>query len=81
MHVSELGREREIPEYGELMTLQDFGDCVKSGTLIDYDGFGEWSDGKSVWGTIFEPETIVLPSKFFKDHVPEGATHVVWFNK
>ncbi len=62
-----------LPKYGDLMTVQDFVDCVKDGGFIPDDGSGEWATatevfkGTNVWNG--------LKSK------PASATHVVWFNK
>ncbi len=60
----------EIPEYGDLMTLEEFLHDVKDGCITDYDGTGHWSNGFSMSreGNVF-------------GKTPEGATHVVWFNK
>ena len=82
----------ELPDFGDVMPLESFIDCVKSGGFIDYDGHGYLSDGKRM------SNMIVVPSKFEQgqtsifdilvEHnemtwgrIPEWATHVVWFNK
>lgn len=62
-----------IPDYGDLMTLKDFVECVESGGFINYDGHGYYSDGQ--W--MFEK---VIPSDI-KGKKPKNYSHVVWFNK
>jgi hypothetical protein len=61
-----------IPEYGDLMTINDFHDCCAGGGFIPDDGEGVFAtatevfEGTDVWSW---------------DERPVGATHVVWFNK
>ena len=59
-----------IPEYGDVMTMDEFEECVAGGLLTPYDGSGYYAvDGQmsdvSVW-------SVARPGQF---------THVVWFNK
>lgn len=61
-----------IPEYGDLMTLEVWLELVEDGMFTDYDGTGYISDGKMYGSEIFPSE---------KDRIPEGVTHIVWFNK
>lgn len=75
----------KIPEYGDLMTIERFSDCVKSGSFIDYDGYGYWATETQC------SSLSVKPSQFYKskkicgkdisDLKPEWATHIVWFNR
>ena len=44
--------------HGDLLTLAEFVDHVASGMLIDYDGYGIWSDGTYVRGFIPDDEEI-----------------------
>lgn len=81
MHVSELGRPRAIPDYGDLFTIQEFEALVRGGSFTDFDGHGNWSDGKRVWSDAFNSKSFVYPSSFSVELAPKGATHVVWFNK
>lgn len=61
-----------IPDYGDLMTIEEYMECVNGGGFVDYDGFGYASDGKVMF-----TEKRIRPS----DGEPFGYTHVVWFNK
>jgi hypothetical protein len=60
----------------DLIPIDEFVEEVKNHNLIDDDGFGEWSDGSVVIGTRH-----VSPGMFDEKDIPEGATHVLWFNK
>lgn len=67
------GYEEPIPEYGHVMTMEEFRESVRLGMFIDYDGSGyPAKDGKMM-------RKYIRPSDL--DQIPEDATHVVWFNK
>lgn len=66
----------EIPDYGDVMTVEEFGEHVRGGMFIDYDGWGNYiKDGK------MSRKHLAHPSDFLQDGAPEGFTHVCWFNK
>lgn len=67
---------RRIPNYGDLITVDEFLKAVESRSLMDYDGHGYWA-------TVFEyDETVkVQPSTVGLSYRPEWATHLVWFNR
>lgn len=63
-----------IPDYGDVMTVEDWKAAVRSGSFNDYDGGGKAAkDGKvdKCW---------IYPSEADAS-IPEDATHIVWFNK
>ena len=66
---------------GDLFTVREFRQCVKAGAFIDYDGCGDAvKDGKIITPrdeTGWPKE--VKPSKL--DELPEGTTHVLWYNR
>lgn len=70
--------EYEVPDYGDMFTLEEFRDCVDSGCFIDYDGIGHeaWVSGG---GKLMMSSRCVSPSTVFE--VSEQCTHVVWFNR
>lgn len=81
-----------IPEYewgeriGDLMTMEEFINSVKAGLFIDYDGFGNYSDGKRVLQRTLSKENnyeplIVKPSDVKKGKIRKGFSHVVWYNR
>ena len=68
---------KDIPDYGNKMTIQDFRDDVKTGYLIDDDGHGYYAQKNRMSN---------VGVHFFEDFVDEVIaegvfTHVVWFNK
>lgn len=61
--------DRELPNYGDLMTIEEWKDAVEEGYIMDDDGSGNWvKDGMM---SRFDP--------FSSEQ--EDATHVMWFNK
>lgn len=61
--------KNEVPEYADVMTVEEWLDAVNSGLFVTYDGSGYWvKDNK-------ESNDEVFSSK------PEDATHVTWYNK
>lgn len=62
----------EIPDYGDLFTLQDWLDCCNDRSFIDYDGFGCASDGKLMTSKCYYPSE--------RNNLPESTTHIIWFN-
>lgn len=67
---------RKIPDYGDLMMVDEFIECCKDGTFIDYDGHGApVRDGMVTKGM----NHWVYPSEHHK--IPSDATHIIWFNR
>lgn len=63
----------EIPDYGDLMTLEDWDACVACGGFIPYDGSGCWATNNKM-----DQSSNVWSKTALR---PEWATHVVWFNR
>ena len=70
----------ELPDYGNLMTLQDFLKSCKEGSFIDYDGHGKFSDGKRESNINIYPSHITEELKIRSD-IDSYLTHVIWYNK
>lgn len=80
---------RDIPDYGDVMTYEEFMDCVESYGIIDYDGSGDLVlfnkvvEDTSTW---IHNRTVYFSNKFF---VPFDVLHsifgddmkIIWFNK
>lgn len=62
---------REIPTYGDQMSLEEFDEEVESDSIISYDGIGNYIVGNKMSD---------IEVKFSLDH-PVFATGIVWFNK
>lgn len=65
----------DIPEYGDLITFEDFKEMCESGGFIDYDGSGNYST-KTQMSNID-----VYPSDIKSGRYRTDFTHVVWFNR
>lgn len=62
------------PDYGDLMTVEQYRKYVESGMFIDYDGSGcPVRDGK------MDGKIDIIPSS--PERIPDDATHIVWFNR
>ena len=67
----------DIPDYGDLFTMKEWTECVKTGGFIDYDGSGCYSDGKRM------SNKSISPSDVRRGHILDDKefTHVIWFNR
>jgi hypothetical protein len=82
IYAGSVERAKELPEYGDLISVADWLNQVRVSNFIDYDGNGrlvmKLSD--SVWvigmATLY-PSDITL----FNLTLPKWATHVLWFNR
>ncbi len=63
----------ELPDYGDLFTIEEFITECKNNMLTDYDG-----SGSSVRENKMAKDNI-KPSRL--DEILEDATHIMWFNK
>ena len=63
----------EIPKYGDKFTLEQWLDYCDDGWFTDYDGFAQASNGTLCTKKWYYPSEI--------DKLPEGTTHIIWFNK
>lgn len=62
------------PDYGDVMSVEKFLEAVKGGWFIDYDGYGNASNGTHLDDTVN-----IYPSMV--DMIPSDASHIVWFNR
>lgn len=70
--------EELLPDYGELMSLQDFIQKCGEGLFVDTDGTGYYSDGRIFW-----KDKPARPSDMIRYKVSFDTKHryVIWFNK
>jgi hypothetical protein len=61
--------------YGDLFTTEEFAEHIFQGTITDYDGFGEWSDGEHTYEILDSVDAI------FDNPKPNIYTYVMWYNK
>jgi hypothetical protein len=62
---------KPLPDYGDLIPVDDWLASAKGGAFIPYDGDGHWATAKGM-----DDRSDVWGSK-----PPEWATHVMWFNR
>jgi len=65
----------KFPDYGDLMTLENFKDNVYCGGFIDSDGSGNYSTETE------ESDISIFPSDIKEGVYRDDFTHVVWYNK
>lgn len=65
---------KQLPNYGNLMTVQDFIENCKIGGFIDNDGCGH-----PVKDNMMNDDLIIYPSQ--RVLIPKDATHIIWFNR
>ena len=64
-----------LPDFGDVMSLNDFIDSVKKGYFIDYDGHGYYvRDGK-------ESNIMLHPSDVERGAVRKDFDTIIWYNK
>jgi len=64
-----------IPEYGDVMSLEHFIECVHDGVFIDYDGNGNYVDGERM------TNITIIPSDVLNDSVRDDFDTIIWFNR
>lgn len=62
--------------HGDLMTMQEWLECVECGGFIDYDGSGSYSDGEYLYTGMG-----LLPSDVERGKVILDFSHVMWYNR
>jgi len=68
-------RLNELPDFGDVMSLEHFIECVDCGGFIDYDGFGYYvKDGK-------ESDIEIHPSDIKYNMVRKDFDTIIWFNR
>ncbi|HNW33204.1 MAG TPA: hypothetical protein PKL44_03110 [Candidatus Dojkabacteria bacterium] len=65
----------KIPKYGDMFTLEKFIEYCKAGCFTDYDGHGNYSDGKQL------SDIEVVPSDVREGNIKKEWSHVLWFNR
>lgn len=64
-----------IPNYGDVMTIEEFVSACRNHSFIDYDGHGKYAT--KYWVS----NKTVSPSQLANGEPPPGYTHVVWYNR
>lgn len=64
-----------LPDFGTLMSLEEFIIFSKSGMLSDYDGSGRYATKDA------ESNICIYPSDILSGKYRHDFSHVIWFNK
>jgi hypothetical protein len=65
----------EIPDYGDVFTMDEFIDSCQIGCFTNYDGFGYYASETIMF------RDIILPSYVTKRNNVKNYPYVVWFNR
>jgi len=66
---------RPLSEYGDVMSLENFIECVKDGGFIDYDGFGRYVIENQ------ETDIEIYPSDVKNNAIRPNFDTIIWFNR
>ena len=75
---TKLSFEKELPDYGDLIPIDEWRESVEYGMFTEDDGCGNWvKDGKMTrnWSDH------VCDLDVIDEAIEFGITHVMWFNK
>lgn len=65
----------DMPDYGDIMTLEEFIDSCNCGGFCNYDGSGYYALETSC------SDITIYPSDITNNKYRKDFTHVIWFNK
>ena len=66
---------KDIPDYGEHVTIEKFIEWIESSCVIDWDGTGYYATENK------QSNIYAHPSEIYKGIINTNFTHVVWYNK
>jgi signal peptidase I len=66
---------REIPTYGDVISIDDFIGYCKSGWFIDYDGYGNYCTEDKM------TDIVILPSDIKAGMYRKDFKKIIWFNR
>jgi hypothetical protein len=65
----------KLADYGDVMSLKEFIECVESGGFIDYDGFGRYVKDS------MESNIRIYPSDVKSGNVRKDFDTIIWYNR
>jgi hypothetical protein len=65
----------ELSDFGDVMTLKHFIECVKEGGFIDYDGYGRYVKDNQ------ETDIEIHPSDVKHKAIRKEFDTIIWFNR
>ena len=69
-------KTRPVPNYGDMMTLEEFIDLCKCDALIDYDGHGYYAESQEII-----TDVLCIPSDILNGDIKNEYQYMIWFNK
>lgn len=70
-----IGELKDIPKYGDVMTLEDFVEICQDGGFIDYDGYGKYCTEDKM------TDITIIPSDVMSGNYRKDFKKIIWFNK
>jgi hypothetical protein len=78
----DLDSTKEIPDYGDLFELDEFIDMCESGSLIDYDGYGDIVYNNKIIHELISPSDVDIYKNQLEDLQEKlGKIQIMWYNK
>jgi len=65
----------DIPDYGDVMTLNEFKNACRNGLFIDYDGYGKYIDDDKM------TDIDIYPSDIKAKSIRYELNKIIWFNR
>jgi len=75
VRMMKIPKYEKIPDYGDVMALEDFVECCEDGGFIDYDGHGYYATEDKMTDILINPSDITEGD--YRKEFPQ----IVWFNK
>lgn len=73
---------KPVPNFGDLMELDEFIDMCESGSLIDYDGVGDIVyNGKVIYESISPSDVDIYKNQLEDLQEKLGKIQIMWYNK
>jgi hypothetical protein len=66
---------KELPDFGDHMTREEFAEQATNGFFVDSDGSGYYATESH------ETNILANPSDFAKGKIRDDFTHIMWYNK
>lgn len=65
----------DVSDFGDMMPLKEFIDCVNDGGFIDYDGYGHYVKNNQ------QSDIIIYPSDVKNNSIRKDFDTIIWFNR
>ncbi len=65
----------DLPNYGDVMSIKEFIECVEDGGFVDYDGYGCYVEGDKM------TNIYIYPSDIKYNSIRGEFEKMIWFNR